>query len=125
MADKVNFPAKIKTPNGTLYNNMNFANICNNNLKKLQTYNDKLVGTNLQKYVSYKTGAQEKSIPNSHTYGKGYVMINVAYAVFQAYSKRIHKRVDDRGTKPFERMKSDKKMTILKQVCDYSRRING
>ena len=76
-------------------------------------------------YVSYKTGTQEKSIPNANTYGKGFVMINVPYAAYQAYSKRIHKRVGKRGTQPFERMKADKKVSILRQDAEYSRRLNG
>ena len=78
----------------------------------------------MQDYVSYKTGTQAKSIPMAGTYGKGYVIINVPYAEYQAYSKRIKKRVGKRGTRPFERMKADKKDTILKQVEAYSRRLN-
>ena len=79
----------------------------------------------LQEYVSYKTGTQEKSIRLTSDPGSGKVHINVPYAEYQAYSKRIKKRVGKRGTYPFERMKADKKDTILKQVEAYSRRLNG
>lgn len=106
------------------YNTL-FVNRFNKNLNLTQTFLDKKVGTNLQKYVSYKTGTQEKSIPNANTYGKGYVKINVPYAKVQAYSNRIKKRVGLRGTRPFERMCADKKSTIINEVNEYSRRING
>ena len=105
--------------------NTSFTNRFNQNLNLTQKFLDKSVGTNLQKYVSYKTGTQEMSIPNANTYGKGYVMINVPYAEVQAYSKRIHKRVGLRGTRPFERMCADKKDTILNDVEEYARRLNG
>lgn len=78
----------------------------------------------LQEYVSYKTGTQAKSIRLTSDPGSGKVHINVPYAEYQAYSKRIKKRVGKRGTYPFERMKADKKDTILKQVEAYSRRLN-
>ena len=94
------------------------------NLNATQLFLDKTVGTNLERYVSYKTGTQEKSIANAGTYGKGKVMINVKYAEIQAYSPRIKKRVGLRGTRPFERMKADKSGTILRQVTEYARRLN-
>ena len=78
----------------------------------------------LQEYVSYKTGTQEKSIRLTSDAGSGLVHINVLYAEYQAYSKKIKKRVGKRGTYPFERMKADKKDTILKQVEAYNRRLN-
>ena len=56
--------------------------------------------------------------------GSGYVTIGVPYAEYQAYSKKIKKRVGKRGTRPFERMKADKKDTILKQTAEYARRLN-
>lgn len=128
---------KVEFPQGKIYVSQNgkgkayieynksYVNKFNNNLNKEQVFLDNKVGTNLQDYVSYKTGTQAKSIPMSGTYGKGYVVINVPYAEYQAYSKRIKKRVGKRGTYPFERMKADKKDTILKQVEAYSRRLNG
>ena len=128
---KVEFPqGKIYVSqggNGTAYieYNKSYVNKFNNNLNKEQVFLDNKVGTYLQDYVSYKTGTQAKSIPIAGTYGKGYVIINVPYAEYQAYSKRIKKRVGKRGTYPFERMKADKKDTILKQVEAYSRRLNG
>lgn len=110
---------------GTLYYNSQFVKKFNENINDVQLYEDKLVGSNLMNYVSYKTGTQEKSIPNANTYGQGFVLINVPYAEYQAYSRRIKKRVGLRGTQPFERMKADKKDTILKQIAEYSRRLNG
>ena len=128
---------KVEFPQGKIYvsqggkgkayieYNKSYVNKFNNDLNKIQVFLDNKVGTYLQDYVSYKTGTQAKSIPMAGTYGKGYVVINVPYAEYQAYSKRIKKRVGKRGTRPFERMKADKKDTILKQVEAYSRRLNG
>ena len=123
---EVKFPQSQKVGNdSTLNYNASFTRNFNENLNKSQVFLDNKVGTYLQDYVSYKTGTQAKSIPIAGTYGKGYVIINVPYAEYQAYSKRIKKRVGKRGTRPFERMKADKKDTILKQVEAYSRRLNG
>ena len=122
---EVKFPQSQKVGNdGTLNYNASFTRKFNENLNKSQAFLDNKVGTYLQDYVSYKTGTQAKSIPMAGTYGKGYVIINVPYAEYQAYSKKIKKRVGKRGTYPFERMKADKKDTILKQVEAYSRRLN-
>ena len=103
----------------------NFISTFNNNLNLIQKFTDKEVGSNLQRYVSRKSGTQKDSIVNANTYGKGYVMINVPYAEYQAYSKRIKKRVGLRGTHPFERMVADKEETILNSVNEYSRRLNN
>lgn len=128
---------KVEFPQGKIYvsqggkgeayieYNKSYVNKFNDDLNKIQVFLDNKVGTYLQDYVSYKTGTQAKSIPMAGTYGKGYVVINVPYAEYQAYSKRIKKRVGKRGTRPFERMKADKKDTILRQVEAYSRRLNG
>ena len=112
--------------NGTAYieYNKSYVNKFNNNLNKEQVFLDNKVIMYLQEYVSYKTGTQEKSIRLTSDPGSGKVHINVPYAEYQAYSKRIKKRVGKRGTYPFERMKADKKDTILKQVEAYSRRLN-
>lgn len=91
---------------------------------KVQKFLDNKVVQNLMQYVSFKTGAQEKSIPISSDYGSGKVHINVPYAEYQAYSKRIKKRVGKRGTRPFERMKSDEGSRILSQTISYARRIS-
>lgn len=105
------------------YNN-NYARKFNSNLYQIQVFIDNKVINNLQDYVSYKTGTQEKSIRLTSKAGSGEVYINVPYAEYQAYSKRIKKRVGKRGTYPFERMKADKRDTILRQVQAYSRRLN-
>lgn len=118
---KVEFKDK-KTSEGTITYYSSFKSSFNRNLNKTQVYLDKLVATNLRPYVSRKTGTQEY---NTQSYNEGSVTINVPYAEYQAYSKRIKKRVGKRGTQPFERMKSDKKSTILKQVQEYARRLNG
>lgn len=127
---KVEFPqGKIYVSqggNGTAYieYNKSYVNKFNNNLNKEQVFLDNKVIMHLQEYVSYKYGTQAKSIRLTSDPGSGLVHINVPYAEYQAYSKRIKKRVGKRGTYPFERMKADKKDTILKQVEAYSRRLN-
>ena len=128
---------KVEFPQGKIYVSQNgkgkayieynksYVNKFNNDLNKIQVFLDNKVIMHLQEYVSYKTGTQEKSIRLTSDAGSGLVHINVPYAEYQAYSKRIKKRVGKRGTRPFERMKADKKDTILKQVEAYSRRLNG
>lgn len=132
MADKL----KVEFPQGKIYvsdkngkayieYNKSYVNKFNTNLNKEQVFLDNKVIMFLQEYVSYKTGTQAKSTRLASDPGSGYVTIGVPYAEYQAYSKRIKKRVGKRGTYPFERMKADKKDTILKQVEAYSRRLNG
>ena len=128
---------KVEFPQGRIYvtdgengkayieYNKSYVNKFNNDLNKTQVFLDNKVIMFLQEYVSYKTGTQAKSIRLTSDPGSGLVHINVPYAEYQAYSKRIKKRVGKRGTRPFERMKADKKDTILKQVEAYSRRLNG
>lgn len=127
---------KVEFPQGRIYvsqggngkayieYNKNYVNKFNNDLNKTQVFLDNKVIMHLQEYVSYKSGTQAKSIRLASEAGSGYVTIGVPYAEYQAYSKRIKKRVGKRGTYPFERMKADKKDTILKQVEAYSRRLN-
>ena len=127
---------KVEFPQGKIYVSQNgkgkayieynksYVNKFNNNLNKEQVFLDNKVIMFLQEYVSYKSGTQAKSIRLTSDSGSGLVHINVPYAEYQAYSKRIKKRVGKRGTYPFERMKADKKDTILKQVEAYSRRLN-
>lgn len=127
---------KVEFPQGKIYvtdsgkgkayieYNKSYVNKFNNNLNKEQVFLDNKVIMFLQEYVSYKYGTQAKSIRLTSNPGSGKVHINVPYAEYQAYSKHIKKRVGKRGTYPFERMKADKKDTILKQVEAYSRRLN-
>lgn len=127
---------KVEFPQGRIYvtdggngkayieYNKSYVNKFNNDLNKTQVFLDNKVIMFLQDYVSYKHGVQAKSIRLTSDPGSGLVHINVPYAEYQAYSKRIKKRVGKRGTYPFERMKADKKDTILKQVEAYSRRLN-
>ena len=127
---------KVEFPQGRIYVSQNgkgkayieynksYVNKFNNDLNKTQVFLDNKVIMYLQEYVSYKSGTQAKSIRLTSDPGSGLVHINVPYAEYQAYSKRIKKRVGKRGTRPFERMKADKKDTILKQVEAYSRRLN-
>lgn len=127
---------KVEFPQGRIYvtddgkgkayieYNKSYVNKFNNDLNKTQVFLDNKVIMYLQEYVSYKSGTQAKSIRLTSDPGSGLVHINVPYAEYQAYSKRIKKRVGKRGTRPFERMKADKKDTILKQVEAYSRRLN-
>lgn len=111
-----------KTEQGTIKYYSTFKSAFNRDLNKTQVYLDNLVAKNLRPYVSRRTGVQEL---NTQSYEQGTVTINVPYAEYQAYSKRIKKRVGKRGTQPFERMVADKKGAILKQVEEYARRLNG
>ena len=114
---------------------------------KVQQFLGKTVADNLKKYVSFKSGVQEKSV-NPINDGKQ-VIINVPYARFQAEGKvmigiesrrpwamRGERKVvinknlkyhSDRlrGAHPFERMKVDKKESILNQTANYARRISN
>lgn len=88
---------------------------------RVQAKADELVRNNLMAYVSKDEGTQEQSIKIATVLGSGKVIINVTYAEYQAYSKKIKKRVGKRGTQPFERMKADKKDSIFRQLEKYSR----
>lgn len=114
---------------------------------KVQQFLGKTVADNLKKYVSFKSGVQEKSV-NPINGGKQ-VIINVPYARFQAEEKVmigiksrkpwamrgerkvvINKNLKYhsnrlRGAHPFERMKADKKESILNQTANYARRISN
>lgn len=121
----IKFPTTIKVGNLTLKYDSSYMREFNKNLNLTQKQLDNLVITYLQDYVSYKDGYQKASIRNSSVAGSGYAKIDVPYASYQAYSKRIKKRVGKRGTQPFERMKADNSDNILRQVEAYSRRLNG
>ena len=116
---------------------------------KVQTFLDKTTAEYLMKYVSKKGGVQEKSIPIASKYGSGRVIINVPYARFQAegkvmvgiksrraWARRGERKVvinkdlnyhsnSLRGSHPFERMKADKKESILNQAANYARRLSN
>lgn len=116
---------------------------------RVQAFLDKTVADNLRNYVSKKSSVQEKSIPVASKYGSGKVIINVPYARFQAEGKVMigiqshrpwarkgeRKVVTNkdlkyhseklRGKHPFERMKADKRDTILLQTAKEARRISG
>ena len=131
MAEHIKFPyGKIyfqKNEYGSAYIEYNKAGTrrINTNIDNMQKYLDNMVAINLMEYVSKKTGTQELSIKISSVPGSGKVHINVPYAQYQAYSKRIKKRVGKRGTRPFERMVADKKKSMELELINYSRRING
>ena len=113
---------------------------------KVQQFLGKTVADNLKKYVSFKSGVQEASV-NPINGGKQ-VIINVPYAQFQAGGKVmvgvksrsawawknekkevINKRLTYhngslRGAHPFERMKADKRDSILNQTAKFARRLS-
>lgn len=115
---------------------------------KVQAFLDKTTAEYLMKYVSKKGGDQEKSIPIASNYGSGRIIINVRYARFQAEgkvmvgvnSRRAWARKNEkkvvinknlkyhsdslRGAHPFERMKADKKESILNQTANFARRLS-
>lgn len=115
---------------------------------KVQAFLDKTTAEYLMKYVSKKGGVQEKSIPTASKYGSGRIIINVRYARFQAEgkvmvgvnSRRAWARKNEkkvvinknlkyhsnslRGAHPFERMKADKKESILNQTANFARRLS-
>lgn len=129
--------------------NDKYANKFNDDINKVQAFLDMTVAKELSKYVSFKSGVQSLSIPLSSDYGSGIVSISVPYARFQAYgkvmvgeqsrspwAKKGERKIATsrdlkyhsggiRGKFPFERMKSDKKESILKQTVAYSRRLNN
>ena len=116
---------------------------------KVQAFLDKTTAEYLQKYVSRKSGTQEKSIPIASKYGSGKIIINVPYARFQAegkvmigikshspWARKGERKVVTgkkltyhsealRGAHPFERMKADKRDSILLQTAKYARRVSG
>lgn len=116
---------------------------------RVQVFLDKTTAEYLQKYVSRKSGVQEKSIPIASKYGSGRITINVPYARFQSEGKVMigvkshstwarkgeRKIVTSkalkyhseklRGAHPFERMKADKRDSILLQTAKEARRISG
>lgn len=112
---------------------------------RVQQFLGKTVADNLKKYVSFNSGVQSES-----TYpinGGKQVIINVPYARFQAggkvmvgiYSRSPWAKLGEkkevtnrnltyqggalRGAHPFERMKADKRDSILFQVAKEARRI--
>ena len=115
---------------------------------KVQAFLDKTTAEYLMKYVSRKGGDQEKSIPTASKYGSGRIIINVRYARFQAegkvmvgvnsrkaWARKNEKKVvinknlkyhsdSLRGAHPFERMKADKKESILNQTANFARRLS-
>lgn len=114
---------------------------------KVQQFLGKTTADNLKKYVSFKSGVQEASV-NSINGGKQ-VIINVPCARFQAegkvmvgvksrraWAKRGEKKVvisknlkyhsgKLRGAHPFERMKVDKRDSILMQTAKFARRLDN
>lgn len=110
---------------------------------RVQQFLGQTTAKHLRKYVSFDTGTQEKST-NAINGGKQ-VEINVPYAQFQAGGKVmvgvksrrpwamrgerkvvINKNLKYhngaiRGARPFERMKADKKDSILEEVAEYAR----
>lgn len=113
---------------------------------RVQQLLGKTVADNLKKYVSFSSGVQSASTYPLNS-GKQ-VIINVPYAQFQAggkvmigvyshspWAKRGERKVVTsknltyqggglRGSRPFERMKADKRDSILFQVAKYARRIS-
>ena len=113
---------------------------------RVQQFLGKTVADNLKKYVSLDSGTQS-DLTNPINGGKQ-VIINVPYARFQAggkvmvgvYSHSPWARLGERkvvtnknltyqggglrGAHPFERMKADKRESILFQVAKEARRIS-
>lgn len=113
---------------------------------KVQQFLGRTVANNLKKYVSFSSGTQQR-LTQSINGGKE-VEIGVPYAQFQAggkvmvgiktrsaWAKKGERKVVTgknlvyhngglRGARPFERMKADKKESILTQVANYARRMS-
>lgn len=112
---------------------------------RVQQFLGKTAADNLKRYVSFKSGVQEKST-GTINHGEE-IIINVPYAHFQAEGKVMigtkshstwarlgEKKVVTsrnltyhstalRGSHPFERMKADKGQSILNQTANYARRL--
>lgn len=110
---------------------------------KVQVFFGKTVADNLKKYVSFKSGTQQASVDSIN--GGTEVIINVPYAQFQAggkvmvgihshspWARRGERKVVTnrnltyhngglRGSRPFERMKADKRESILNQTAKFAR----
>ncbi len=80
---------------------------------KVQQYIDKRVVENLQPYVSFRTGSQEKSIKTGTVLGTGRVTINVPYAQFQAGGKVM---IGAKSHRPWAR-EGEKLETKYPYVC--------
>ena len=150
---KVKFPkGKIlldKEGKAYLEYNKNYENKFNTELNQGQVFLDETVAKELSKYVSFKSGTQSLSIIIATDFGSGIVRIAVPYARFQAYGKvmvgeQSHRAWAKKGERkivtnkdlkyhsggirgkfPFERMKADKKASILSQTAKHMRRLNG
>ncbi len=117
---------------------------------KVQQFLDKTVSQNLQKYVSFSSGTMEKSIKLATVPGSGKIIINVPYARFQSEGKvmigtnshspwarrgekkivtsrnlKYHSSDLKRGAKPWERMKADKRDSILRQTIAYAKKVDN
>lgn len=115
---------------------------------RVQQYLGNTVANNLKKYVSFNSGTQEK-LTKSIEGGKK-VEIGVPYAQFQAggkvmigakskkaWAKKGEKKIVTsknlkyhngdrlRGAHPFERMKADKRDSILLQTAKFARRLDN
>lgn len=114
---------------------------------RVQQFLGKTVADNLKAYVSYKSGVQEQSTRSIN--GGEQVEIGVLYAQFQAggkvmvgiksrssWARKGEKKVltgkdlryhsdRKRGAHPFERMKADKRNSILNQVAKYARGLDN
>lgn len=137
----MSFILKVK-PLQTIYKNLGLED-----RGKVQQFLGKTVADNLKKYVSFNSGVQSES-----TYpinGGKQVIINVSYARFQTggkvmigiYSHSPWAKLGERkvvtnrnltyqggalrGAHPFERMKADKRDSILFQVAKEARRITN
>lgn len=110
---------------------------------KVQVFLGKRVADSLKKYVSFKSGTQQASVDSIN--GGRQVIINVPYAQFQAggkvmigihsnspWARRGERKVLTnknliyhngglRGARPFERMKADKRESILSETAKFAR----
>ncbi len=133
------FVIKTKSPQ-TIYKSMGLEE-----KGKVQQFLGHTVSNNLKKYVSFKSGTQQRL--TAPIEGGKKVQIGVPYAQFQAggkvmigvkshspWAKRGERKIVTskkltyhngslRGSKPFERMKADKRDSILREVANYAKRI--
>ena len=88
---------------------------------KVQAFLDKTVADNLKKYVSRKSGTQEKSISIASKYGSGRVIINVPHARFQAEGKVM---IGIKSHSPWAK-KGERKIVTDRDLTYHSEKLRG
>lgn len=90
---------------------------------QLQIYIDNTVMRNMDRYVPFRTGILRKSVILGSKIGSGELVYVAPYAHKQYYRKDEPKS-DGSGGKWFQRMWAARGDSIIREIKNYSRRIN-